>query len=80
MVVTHCPSCQRNTGFKRCACFPTVLAWFITGGVWILVWWLFYPLRCTICGHGVGETTQGKKLLLVASILLLIYCLSHLIR
>jgi len=50
MEILECPSCQRNTGFKRALGFGTFFMVLITFGFWILAI-PFYPLRCSICGN-----------------------------
>jgi hypothetical protein len=49
MQMLHCPSCERNTGFKRSLGLMTLLAVLLSFGLWLLLIPL-YPARCVVCG------------------------------
>ncbi len=46
-----CRNCKKLTGYKRAFGIGTLIAIFLTGGLWLLII-PFYPKRCIVCGLG----------------------------
>ncbi len=72
MQTLHCPSCGRNTGFKRSLGFGTFFAVILTFGLWLFIIPL-YPARCVVCGttrqYAVTHDPQNKGALIVSLVL-----------
>jgi len=59
MIFKHCANCSKKTAHKRAFGAGTVIGFFVTLGLWILVM-PFYPVRCTVCGMK-GMTTDRPE-------------------
>jgi len=60
MIFKHCPNCEKKTGYKRAFGAGTVIGFFFTLGLWLLVM-PFYPLRCTICGMDIDQYEDRSR-------------------
>jgi len=49
MIFKHCSNCSKKTAHKRAFGAGTVIGFFATLGLWLLVMPL-YPVRCSVCG------------------------------
>jgi hypothetical protein len=56
-----CKLCKREVPKKRKLDIITIAAIMFTGGLWWLVF-LFYPKKCTFCGHETISMRKAKKL------------------
>jgi len=74
MIFKHCPNCAKKTGHKRAFGAGTVIGFFFTLGLWLLVM-PFYPLRCTICGMDTGPSRKMSDQPIAVSILLVLITL-----
>lgn len=60
MKITYCPSCKRETGFKRALGWGTFFACILTAGLWLFII-PFYPQRCVICANNAATEVKGKR-------------------
>ena len=56
----YCPNCGKETGHKRFLGIGTVIAVFLTLGLWLLVI-PFYPIRCIHCGAAKWSVIDGPQ-------------------